>query len=495
MLGLAYAGQRASVRNDARSLMTSTILLPRSKELLAMPWAGPNPSPFAITRPAVDGAPLPLLAPLSSALAPPAPLPDSVACVPVSATLAVNDALAARRQRGQPVLPFGFGEAGLPVLPLLKDELAAAACRGGYGPVAGSPELRAAAAGYWSRRGLPTSPGSVVAGPGSKALLYALLLAIGSDVAVPRPSWVSYAAQARITGLAPRFVPAPAGHGGSCDPAGLAKLAADSRAAGRPLRAVIVTLPDNPTGTVATPADVVELCQVAARHDLIIISDEIYRDLIHDPGMPFLSPAQVAPERTIVTTALSKSLALGGWRLGAARLPAGDLGTVLRERVLGIGSEIWSAPVAPIQAAATVAFSEPEPVRERIALSRSLHATVARAVAGICADAGLLLPAPQASFYVYPDFDPWRGWLRSRGLTTSAQLAEHLISRYGLGALPGSAFGEEPDALRLRMATAMIYGDTDAEREATLTASDPLAAPTVAAALERLAEILADLGP
>ncbi|HXW45564.1 MAG TPA: pyridoxal phosphate-dependent aminotransferase [Streptosporangiaceae bacterium] len=433
----------------------------------------------------------PVIAPLAS----PGPLADSQTCVPVSATLAVNDALAARERAGQPVLPLGFGEAGVPVHPLLIAELGAAAGNGGYGPVAGSPELRSAAAGYWTRRGLPTGADAVVAGPGSKALLFALLLGIGCDIAVPRPSWVSYAAQARLTGLRPHFVPAAAGLGGICDPDALARTVQDCRAAGHALRAVIVTLPDNPTGTLATPDAVRELCEVAARYDLIIISDEIYRDLVHDETTPFLSPAQVAPERTVVTTALSKSLALGGWRLGVARLPANDLGAALRDRMLGVGSEIWSAPAAPIQHAAAVAFSEPPEIRERIAQSRALHAAVARGVAGVCADAGITVPAPQASFYVYPDFEPWRGWLRSRGIGTGPDLARHLITQYGLGALPASAFGEDEDVLRLRLATAMIYGDTSAQREAALTAADPLRLPPIASALDRLAEVLADLGP
>ena len=458
-----------------------------------MPWAGPHPS---ATRSAPSRA-LPATMPLPnlSLIAAPAPLADSLACVPVSPTLAVNDALAARKHTGQPILPLGFGEAGVPVHPLLVAELGAAAGQGGYGPVAGSPELRAAAAGYWARRGLPTSPAAVVAGPGSKALLFGLLLAIGSDVAVPRQSWVSYAAQARLTGVRPHFVPAPPGLGGICDPDELARTVQRSRAAGRPLRAVIVTLPDNPTGTLAPPTAVRDFCAVAARHDLIIISDEIYRDLVHDEASPFLSPAQVAPDRTVVTTALSKSLALGGWRLGVARLPENELGTALRDRMLGIGSEIWSAPAAPIQHAAAVGFGEPEPIRQRIAQSRALHAAVARAVAGVCAGAGLTVPAPQASFYVYPDFEPWRGWLRSRGMGTGPELARHLLGQYGLGALPASAFGEGEEVLRLRLATAMIYGDSDAQREAALTAPDPLSVPPIAAALSRLTDILADLSP
>ena len=84
---------------------------------------------------------------------------------------------------------------------------------------------------------------------------------------------------------------------------------------------MIVTLPDNPTGTLAGPDSVRQLCAVAERHDLLIISDEIYRDLTHDVAVPFLSPAEVAPERTVITAGPSKNLALGGWRLGVARLP------------------------------------------------------------------------------------------------------------------------------------------------------------------------------
>jgi aspartate/methionine/tyrosine aminotransferase len=220
------------------------------------------------------------------------------------------------------------------------------------------------------------------------------------------------------------------------------------------------------------------LCEVAAEHNLIIISDEIYRDLVHDPATPVLSPAAVAPERTVVTTALSKSLALGGWRIGVARLPEGPLGTWLHGQLVGICSEIWSAPAAPIQHAAALAFTEPDELSERIAASRSLHAAVSRSVAGVCAAAGLDVQPPQAAFYVYPDFEPWREHLaRRHGVATSEDLADLLLERYGAGTLPGSAFGENPAALRLRLATGLLYGDTDEKQEAALAAPDPLALP------------------
>ena len=104
------------------------------------------------------------------------------------------------------MLPLAFGEAGLPAHRMLRTALARAAGDTAYGPVAGHPALREAAACYWSRRGLPTEAASVVAGPGSKALLYSLMVAIGGDVAVTRPSWVSYAAQASLAGRRAHFV-------------------------------------------------------------------------------------------------------------------------------------------------------------------------------------------------------------------------------------------------------------------------------------------------
>jgi aspartate aminotransferase len=420
--------------------------------------------------------------------------------VPVSATLAAQEVLTGKRQAGEPVLPLAFGEAGLPVPAALRAALGAVTGGNSYGPVAGRPALREAAAGYWARRGLPTTADAVVSGPGSKSLLFGLLLALGTDVVLPRPSWVSYAAQATMIGAHAHFVPVPPGEGGVCDPAGLERAVLAARRAGRRIGAVVVTLPDNPTGQLAGPDTVRTLAAVAAEHDMVIISDEIYRDLVY-PGLPggedgFTSPAAFAPERTVVTTALSKSLALGGWRIGVARMPDGPLGRELGGWLLGIGSEIWSATAGPIQQAAALAFHEPPEIIERIRQSARLHATVCRAVAARFAAAGVATPAPRAAFYCYPDFGPWRDHLAARyQVTTGAGLAGLLLDRYGMGVLPASAFGEPATALRLRVATGLLYGETAAEQERALTAPDPLSLPWIAASLTRLDAVLADLAP
>lgn len=411
----------------------------------------------------------------------------------ISATLAANEAIEQRRARGERVLPMGFGEAGLPVHPLLRDELRGAAGRNAYGPVAGLPELRAAAAGYWCRRGLHTDAEQVVVAPGSKALLFAMRLACGGDVILPRPSWVSYAAHDELLGSRVWHIDTPPGGGGVPDPERVARTLGRARAAGREIRQVIVTLPDNPTGAIARPEIVEGLGRVARENNLTVVSDEIYREVAH-PGQSVSFPALFAPERTVVTAGLSKSHALGGWRLGIARFPDSAHGRRLRTQVLGIASEVWSTAALPVQRAAVLAYEEPQALIDHVAASARLHARVAAAVAARWEAHGARVIAPQGGFYVYPDLDARRAHLAHKwSVSTGADLADLLLDRHGVAVLPGHVFGEAPEALRLRVATSLLYGTAPDQREAALAAEDPLVLPWIAAAFRHLDEALDDL--
>ena len=411
--------------------------------------------------------------------------------IPVSATLAANEAMAARGAvrccRSRSATPAcRWPPACARRWPLT--------ARNGYGPVAGQGALRSAAAGYWRRRGLPTDPDAVICGPGSKPLIFALLLAIGADVAVPSPSWVSYAAQADLIGARSHFVPAPPGEGGICDPERLAAAISAARAAGRRIGAVIVTLPDNPTGRLARPDTVRALCRVADEHGLVIISDEIYRDLIHDPAAAVLSPAAIAPHRTVVTTALSKNLALGGWRIGVARMADGPLGRSLREAVTwrgqrdmvvagrsdpaGRGGRVRRAP-------GYFRTDSPEPVAARQRGPRGGW-PVRRGRAAGAATGGRVLPLSRFRAVAGA---PARGLGGDHRGGAGPALARALRRR-------GAArqrVGESARALRIRIATGLLYGEDDAQREAALQAAEPVTLPWIAAALDRFGEILADL--
>jgi hypothetical protein len=179
----------------------------------------------------------------------------------------------------------------------------------------------------------------------------------------------------------------------------------------------------------------------------------------------------------LVLRALPVSATLAANEAMAARLRRG-------EPVLPLGFGEAGLPVHPALRAVLAAS----------ATVNTLHATVARAMAALCADAGLLVRPPQASFYLYPDFGPWRDHLQARyGVTTSPGLARLLVQRYGAVTLPGTAFGDRPATLTLRLATARIYGNTADQQEAALAAAGPLKHPPLAAALTRFKEILADL--
>jgi aspartate aminotransferase len=414
--------------------------------------------------------------------------------VSMSATMAADEALARRRAAGERVISMASGEIGLPVHPLLRERLTAAAGENSYGPVAGGRALRTAAAGYWSRRGLKADPELVVAGPGSKPLLFALLLAIGGDVVVPVPSWVSYVAQARLVGATPIPVPIAPGQGGVPDPDRLHEAVADARRSGLNPRCVIVTVPDNPTGNVSSPATVRRLAEAARDLDLTIVSDEIYCDLVFDTERPAESPALHAPERTVVTTGLTKNLAVGGWRTGVALLPDSELGRNLHGCLVPVVSQVWSSSPAPMQAAAAYAFDEPPEILERVAASRRLHEAVARAVAERFTAVGALLAPVRATCYLYPDFEPLREHLAAvHDVHGGEDLARLLSERHGIGVLAGSAFGESGDALRIRAATSHLYGEDDAQRTAALEAAEPLGLPWIRENVDRIGAALSEL--
>ncbi|MEV7541038.1 pyridoxal phosphate-dependent aminotransferase [Streptomyces sp. NPDC089915] len=412
----------------------------------------------------------------------------------MSPNLALNQLVAQRQAAGEPLIHLGFGESRLPPFAPLMERLAAGAKRNAYGPVAGTPGVRAAVAGYFSRRGVPTGADQIVVAPGSKPLLMALGHVVPGDVLLPRPAWNTYAPQARLAGKHPIAVAIPEECGGVPDPRSLRESITAARVLGRDPRIMVLTLPDNPTGTLAPPALVRELCAIAREEGLLIVSDEIYRDVVHDPATEFLSPAEVAPEITVTATGLSKSLALGGWRIGAARFPQGPWGEWIRSGVVSVASEIWSTLAQPMQEVAEYAFGEPEEIRDRLRASARLHGAVAREVHRIAVDAGATCRPPTGAFYVYPDFEPVRGELAKYGVTDSPTLARRMLD-LGIVVLAGHLLGDEGEALRFKCATSMLYGDTVGEQQLALDAADPVALPHIRLLLDRIEDGFQQLVP
>jgi aspartate/methionine/tyrosine aminotransferase len=432
------------------------------------------------------------------------------ATAPASATLRMNEAVAVRSAAGQRTIHLGFGEANFPLPTPLREELARAATRTEYAPVLGLPALRAAIAAYLARtRALAITPATVMVGPGSKPLLYALLHALAGDVLLPTPSWVSYAPQARLTGkrVFPVATDASDRHRLTSDALDAAFQAAHT--AGGDPRILVVNTPSNPTGGMFAAADAEAIARWARAHGMTILSDEIYAELAHG-WRPHLSPARFYPEGTIVTGGMSKAFSAGGWRLGYAALPATEAGERLLAAARSLARELWSSAATPMQQAAIPAFTFDDEMERYVRRSARVHAHAVERFHDALVAAGVECPRPSGAFYLYPDFAPWRAQLAAHGVSTSAELASHLLEQWDIATLPASDFGEAPDALRLRLATSLLYAPADATSDAReailndllekadhLPAPDDdrprLALPALDEAAARLAEFVAAL--
>ncbi len=244
----------------------------------------------------------------------------------MSSTLAIHEKVDRLRREGRRIFHLGFGEGRFPVHPKLLAALRDNADARGYAPVAGLAELREQVAEYYRRFGLQADASRVIVGSGSKSLLFAALAALKGDLVLPRPCWVSYEDQARLVRkrviVAPTFL-----EDGYClTPDELRASLRRARKAGGNPGILLLNSPGNPTGTIYPDELLAELAVVAREEGLRVLSDEIYALCAHG-DVAHRSMARHYPEGTIVTGGLSKHLSLGGWRLGVAVLPTGELGS------------------------------------------------------------------------------------------------------------------------------------------------------------------------
>ncbi|MFD7241727.1 aminotransferase class I/II-fold pyridoxal phosphate-dependent enzyme [Streptomyces massasporeus] len=394
--------------------------------------------------------------------------------------------------------PVRFGpplpDDGLPVLPELSAVLAAAASRGAHEPVGGGRTLREAACGHWDRRGLHCDPDRVAAAPGSPALLLALTAALGGDVLVPRPCAAWWAPYARLLGRPVFHVPTPPESGGVPDPYALLETVRRVRAEGGDPRLLVLSVADDPTATVAPPELLHETVEAAQGEGLHLVSDETWRDTLHDPhDTVLLSPAEMVPDRVTVVTDLAGALLPPGWPAAVARFPAGEDGEGLHARVLDVLTALDARVAAPIAAAAGYALGEPEAVTARVAATVRLHALLAAAAHTAVVAAGALARPPRSGRHLYVDLAPLRPALTAHGVGDAQELEDFLGARLGMPAPGGHRFGDDLEAPRVRLSTGALVVGSDTERAECLTSPTPLELPQVHHALSRLKSVFDDL--
>jgi aspartate aminotransferase len=388
---------------------------------------------------------------------------------------------------GREVYKMGLGQSPFPGAPPVVEALREHAAEKDYLPVKGLWRLRQAVAAYHARReGIERSGNDVLIGPGSKELMFLLQLVYYGDLVIPTPAWVSYAPQARIIGRRVELVPTRRDDGWRLGPDGLERLCQSDP--DRP-RILIINYPSNPTGGTYKLDDLRALARVAAKHRVVLLSDEIYGEL-HHKGQ-HVSIARFYPEGTIISSGLSKWCGAGGWRLGTFVFPPSM--HWLLDAMAAAASETYTSTSAPIQYAAVTAFEGGSEIAEYLAGSRRVLRALGRWCHRKLEQAGLHCAPPAGGFYLFPDFSPRGAQLQERGISSSIALCERLLAETGVAILPGSEFGREAPELTARLAYVDFDGEAALEAAANLPREAPLDelflrthAPRVTTAIDKI---------
>ncbi len=347
------------------------------------------------------------------------------------------------------VISMGIGEPDMPT-PKLICQAGGKALREGqthYTPNAGTMLLRKAVSDYLAGKGMLYEPSSEIiitnGGMGALSLLFLVLLEDGDEVLIQDPLWLNYAAQIRYCGGIPVPVPTDVDHDFIMQPETLEALITAKT------KALIVNSPNNPTGSVMSRADLECVAEIAQRHDLFVISDEVYSTLVYDGAVAVsIGSLPGMKERTAVINSFSKAYAMCGWRIGYLAGPA-----QIVDRMTKCQENFNSCANAPGQYAAAFALSHPEQaeaLRAVFAQRRSLLLEGLKRIPGIrCGD-------PKGAFYVFPDISGF-------GLGSKA-FCDELLERERVVCIPGSAFGKCGDGF-IRIAYTC---DEDSIREALL---------------------------
>ena len=378
----------------------------------------------------------------------------------LSTTLALDARAKELVAQGRDVVNMTVGEPDFNA-PEAVQAAAIAAVRSGkvrYTAAEGTASLRKAIAAHLSatRKVEVTVPEVTVCHSAKHALSGACLSLIepGDEVLLLLPAWVSYVEIVRFAGGVPISVPSRA----DCGP----DLDAIARAITRRTRGILINSPCNPSGYVMTPAEVRAIAALAEKHDLWIVSDEIYRRLVYE-GEPDLSPLSISPAvraRTVVVDGASKTFAMTGYRIGFVAAPREIAAAVAK-----LHSQLTGSPNYVSQCAFESALTSEPPEVAR--MCKEFDERRRRIVAGLQA-LGLETPWPRGAFYAFPRVTPW---LDARG---SAGFCEDLLEEQNLAVVPGSAFGVD-EHVRFSYATSMAQIEKALTRLAAFLAARPAA--------------------
>ncbi len=370
-------------------------------------------------------------------------LKDLVKNLKPSSTLAINETSRKLEDQGKKIFKFGFGQSPFKVPIDVVEELKTNAHQNQYLPMQGLSKLRDAVAKYTSsKKSLNYKSENVIIGPGSKELMFLLHIIFDGEIILPAPSWVSYAPQAILGRNKVKILQTKAENNWFPTAKEIEKFIIKDKHKNYLL---FINSPNNPSGQICENLE--EIAEVANKYNLIILSDEIYSELSFEQN--YKSISNYCPNKTIISTGLSKWCGAGGWRLGYFIVP--DSLNKIKDIINVLASETFSAVSAPIQYAAIKAYQNDH--SDYINKSRNILKAVGNYVYENLKSNKVLINKPQGGFYLMPDF-------LNKKFNSSAEMCDDILNKTGVALLPGSDFGFDQN----RMLARLSFTDFDGKK-------------------------------
>jgi aspartate aminotransferase len=359
--------------------------------------------------------------------APAFPLADSMRRLGTESAFVVLAKAKALEAQGRSIIHLEIGEPDFDTPSHIKTAAIESlwANRTHYTPAAGTAELRAAIAQFVKQtRGVDVSPSEVVVGPGAKPIIAATLMALlnpGDEVIIPDPAYPAYRSIVTYVDARPISLPLLESRDFRFE------IDALKNAITPKTKILVLNSPHNPTGGILTPEDIAAIASVVRRHDVLVLSDEIYNHHAYDREFASYFGLSGMPDRTILVDGCSKAWAMTGWRCGFGVMPR-----YIAEAVTSLILNTVSCTATFVQDGAIAALTGPdEPaqaMRDEFLRRRNLF------VEGLRRLPGVTCRMPGGAFYVFPNFSAIE--------PDDVKLADYLLNQAGVAALAGSTFGQ-----------------------------------------------------
>jgi aspartate aminotransferase len=351
-----------------------------------------------------------------------------------SSTLLINETSSKLEEQGKKIFKFGFGQSPFKVPEDVVDELKKNAHQNKYLPMQGLSELREVVANYTSnKKNYNYKSQNVIIGPGSKELMFLLHVVFDGEIILPAPSWVSYAPQAILGRNKTQILQTKRENNWFPTGIEIEKIISKDKSKNYLL---FLNSPNNPSGQICENLE--EIAIIAKKYNLIILSDEIYSELSFKEN--YQSISNYCPEKTIVSTGLSKWCGAGGWRLGYFLVPNSLM--EIKNMINVLASETFSAVSAPIQYAAIKAYKNDH--SQYINKSKNILSAVGKYVYNNLRSNKVLINEPQGGFYLMPEF-------LNKKFNSSADMCDSILNDTGVALLPGSDFGFDQNKMLARL--------------------------------------------